>query len=104
LGKPEWNTLFQEDSCRPIVLGFNNGRKSQLHSEPYFAPGIMLWDRTWFSNKERLVLTFDAFTAGLKTGSGWHGCPRHCNAPANNEAFWKKKLNGNARFNLHKTL
>jgi hypothetical protein len=50
LGKPDWGPLFRESSCRRIALGFNNGRKCQIHSEPYFAPGIMLWDRTWFYN------------------------------------------------------
>lgn len=25
-------------------------------------------------------------------GCFWHGCPRHCNTPASNRLFWKKKL------------
>ncbi len=25
-------------------------------------------------------------------GCFWHGCPQHCNLPANNRAFWRKKL------------
>lgn len=28
-------------------------------------------------------------------GCFWHGCPRHCNTPSNNRAFWKKKLAAN---------
>ena len=28
-------------------------------------------------------------------GCFWHGCPRHCNAPSDNRAFWKKKLAAN---------
>jgi len=28
-------------------------------------------------------------------GCFWHGCPKHSNLPANNRAFWEKKLNGN---------
>ena len=28
-------------------------------------------------------------------GCFWHGCPRHCNTPATNRAFWKKKLAAN---------
>jgi DNA mismatch endonuclease (patch repair protein) len=28
-------------------------------------------------------------------GCFWHGCPKHSNLPANNQAFWEKKLNGN---------
>ena len=28
-------------------------------------------------------------------GCFWHGCPRHSNMPANNRAFWMKKLEGN---------
>lgn len=25
-------------------------------------------------------------------GCFWHSCPKHCNTPASNRAFWKKKL------------
>ena len=28
-------------------------------------------------------------------GCFWHGCPEHATKPANNRAFWKKKLAGN---------
>jgi DNA mismatch endonuclease, patch repair protein len=28
-------------------------------------------------------------------GCFWHGCPKHCNQPVNNRAFWRKKLGGN---------
>ena len=28
-------------------------------------------------------------------GCFWHGCPKHANMPANNRAFWMKKLTGN---------
>jgi DNA mismatch endonuclease (patch repair protein) len=28
-------------------------------------------------------------------GCFWHGCPKHSNMPANNRAFWKKKMAAN---------
>jgi DNA mismatch endonuclease (patch repair protein) len=28
-------------------------------------------------------------------GCFWHGCPKHSNMPANNRAFWERKLTGN---------
>jgi DNA mismatch endonuclease, patch repair protein len=28
-------------------------------------------------------------------GCFWHGCPKHSTMPANNRAFWEKKLSGN---------
>ena len=28
-------------------------------------------------------------------GCFWHACPKHSNMPANNRAFWRKKLTGN---------
>ena len=28
-------------------------------------------------------------------GCFWHGCPKHANMPANNRAFWRRKLTGN---------
>lgn len=37
--------------------------------------------------KERVVIFVD--------GCFWHGCPKHSNMPANNRAFWMKKLTGN---------
>ena len=37
--------------------------------------------------KERAVLFVD--------GCFWHGCPKHSNMPANNRAFWLKKLTHN---------
>jgi DNA mismatch endonuclease (patch repair protein) len=37
--------------------------------------------------RERLAVLVD--------GCFWHGCPKHANMPANNRAFWKKKLTGN---------
>jgi DNA mismatch endonuclease (patch repair protein) len=30
-------------------------------------------------------------------GCFWHGCPKHATKPANNRAFWKKKLAGNKK-------
>ena len=37
--------------------------------------------------KARLALFVD--------GCFWHGCPKHGNTPANNRAFWKKKMAAN---------
>jgi DNA mismatch endonuclease (patch repair protein) len=28
-------------------------------------------------------------------GCFWHGCPKHCNQPANNRSFWLKKFTAN---------
>ena len=28
-------------------------------------------------------------------GCFWHGCPKHCNQPSNNRAFWRRKLSAN---------
>jgi DNA mismatch endonuclease Vsr len=36
-----------------------------------------------------------SWTAVFVDGCFWHGCPRHATKPANNRAFWKKKLAGN---------
>jgi DNA mismatch endonuclease (patch repair protein) len=30
-------------------------------------------------------------------GCFWHQCPRHSNVPANNRAFWERKLAGNRK-------
>lgn len=37
--------------------------------------------------KQRLAVFMD--------GCFWHACPKHSNVPANNRAFWFKKLTGN---------
>jgi DNA mismatch endonuclease (patch repair protein) len=43
-------------------------------------PDFVFWQK-------RLALFVD--------GCFWHGCPKHCNTPANNRTFWKKKLAAN---------
>jgi DNA mismatch endonuclease (patch repair protein) len=30
-------------------------------------------------------------------GCFWHGCPKHATKPANNRAFWRRKLAGNKK-------
>jgi DNA mismatch endonuclease, patch repair protein len=30
-------------------------------------------------------------------GCFWHGCPKHATKPANNRAFWQRKLAGNKK-------
>jgi DNA mismatch endonuclease (patch repair protein) len=30
-------------------------------------------------------------------GCFWHGCPKHATKPANNHAFWQRKLAGNKK-------
>jgi DNA mismatch endonuclease (patch repair protein) len=34
-------------------------------------------------------------TAIFVDGCFWHGCPKHATKPANNRAFWRRKLTGN---------
>jgi DNA mismatch endonuclease (patch repair protein) len=34
-------------------------------------------------------------TAVFVDGCFWHGCPKHATKPANNRAFWQRKLAGN---------
>jgi DNA mismatch endonuclease (patch repair protein) len=36
-------------------------------------------------------------TAIFVDGCFWHGCPRHATKPANNRAFWRRKLAGNKK-------
>jgi len=57
--------------------------------------GITGWRRNWplFGRpdfvfpQQRLALFVD--------GCFWHGCPKHYMKPANNKAFWRKKLEAN---------
>ena len=36
-------------------------------------------------------------TAIFVDGCFWHGCPKHATKPANNRAFWQRKLAGNKK-------
>ncbi len=36
-------------------------------------------------------------------GCFWHKCPKHFRMPKSNVAFWKKKINGNAKRDVKKT-
>jgi DNA mismatch endonuclease (patch repair protein) len=40
-----------------------------------------------------LKLKFAVFVDGCF----WHVCPKHCNQPANNRAFWRRKLSANRK-------
>jgi hypothetical protein len=81
LGLKKWAGLFQESSNRRIVVGLNQPRKGKLHDEPYFALGIMLWNRSWFANepwflKNRKDIAAHFQSAGFQIvrneGSSWH--------------------------------
>jgi hypothetical protein len=81
LGLQKWADLFQESSSRRIVVGLNQPRKVKLHHEPYFALGIMLWNRSWFANeswflKNRKNIAAHFQDAGFQIvrneGSSWH--------------------------------
>ncbi len=37
-------------------------------------------------------------------GCFWHGCPKHCQFPDTNRAFWRNKLEGNRKRDRHVTL
>lgn len=36
-------------------------------------------------------------------GCFWHGCPKHCQLPATNRAFWRRKLEANKERDRHVT-
>ena len=59
---------------------FPGSRRSSLVSRLTVRPDFVF-------RQVRLALFVD--------GCFWHGCPRHATKPANNRAFWKKKLAGN---------
>ena len=61
---------------------FPGSRRSSLVSRLSVRPDFVF-------RQVRLALFVD--------GCFWHGCPRHATKPANNRAFWKKKLAGNKK-------
>jgi DNA mismatch endonuclease (patch repair protein) len=61
---------------------FPGSRRSSLVSRLTVRPDFVF-------RQVRLALFVD--------GCFWHGCPQHATTPANNRAFWKKKLAGNKR-------
>jgi len=59
--------------------------------------GITGWRRHWpLFGKPDFVFP-KLKVAIFADGCFWHCCPRHSNMPANNRAFWQRKLDGNRR-------
>jgi DNA mismatch endonuclease (patch repair protein) len=77
------------------VMGRGNRRTELALVQVFRKHGITGWRRhqTVFGKpdfvfpKLRLAVFVD--------GCFWHGCPKHCNQPANNRAFWRRKLAAN---------
>lgn len=106
--RPCWNLLRTSLDLMPDV--FTKSKRSQVMSrirgtgnkdtelrmiQIFRANRIVGWRRNWplFGKpdfvfpKHRLAVFVD--------GCFWHGCPLHATKPANNAAFWKKKLSAN---------
>ena len=74
-------------------------RKRTPALSPARRGGCTFWPSTLNSQPPLTVRPDFVFpksrTAIFVDGCFWHGCPRHATKPANNRAFWEKKLAGN---------
>jgi len=54
--------------------------------------------------KHRIDIAFPTErVAVFVDGCFWHRCPEHCKMPKSNVAFWKRKINGNAKRDKRET-
>jgi DNA mismatch endonuclease (patch repair protein) len=53
------------------------------------------WRRDWPVFGRPDFVFPNARVAVFVDGCFWHACPKHSNMPANNRAFWRKKLTAN---------
>ena len=54
--------------------------------------------------KHRIDVAFPSLhVAVFVDGCFWHKCPKHFKMPKSNVAFWKKKINGNAKRDARET-
>ncbi|HEY1662937.1 MAG TPA: PD-(D/E)XK nuclease family protein [Verrucomicrobiae bacterium] len=106
LGKASWASLFNELSCRRIVVGLNQPGVGKLHEQPYFSLCVMLWNRTWFVNNSWFELHRFNVAAHFKQlgyqvvrngGSSWHrnqdwNSPYPIQGIKFANAFWERKF------------
>ena len=92
---PDVFTKAKRSQVMSRIRGRGNKETELALAKLLRAAGITGWRRhtallgrpDFTFRKERVVLFVD--------GCFWHGCPQHSNMPANNRAFWLKKLTRN---------
>jgi DNA mismatch endonuclease (patch repair protein) len=94
---PDVFTESKRSEVMSRIRGRGNKQTEVALAKLLRARGIKGWRRHLpvfgrpdFVFRERKVAIF-------VDGCFWHGCPKHSNMPANNRAFWQKKLTSNRR-------
>ena len=92
---PDVFTKAKRSEVMSRIRGRGNKETEIALARIFRAEGITGWRRhtalignpDFAFRRQRVAIFVD--------GCFWHGCPKHSNMPANNRAFWKKKLAGN---------
>lgn len=92
---PDVFTKEKRSAVMSRIRGRGNKDTELALARLFRAQGITGWRRhtalvgrpDFAFRRQRVVVFVD--------GCFWHGCPKHSNMPANNRAFWMKKLTGN---------
>jgi len=86
---------------RQIVISVRSSRRKEAQTENRkseignlkligaSSPRLLRVKADFVFRQVRLALFVD--------GCFWHGCPKHATKPANNRAFWRRKLAGNKK-------
>jgi DNA mismatch endonuclease (patch repair protein) len=92
---PDVFTKAKRSEVMSRIRGRGNKETEIVLARLFRAEGITGWRRHTalvgrpdFAFRSQRVAVF-------VDGCFWHGCPKHSNMPANNRAFWMKKLTGN---------
>ena len=92
---PDVFTKAKRSEVMSRIRGRGNKDTELALAKIFRAQGITGWRRNQsvFGKPDFVFQKFKL--AVFVDGCFWHGCPKHCNQPANNRAFWRRKLSAN---------
>lgn len=92
---PDVFTKAKRSEVMSRIRGRGNKETEIALARLFRADGITGWRRhTALIGKPDFAFCHQR-VAVFVDGCFWHACPKHSNMPANNRAFWMKKLSGN---------
>jgi DNA mismatch endonuclease (patch repair protein) len=92
---PDIFTKAKRSEVMSLIRGRGNKETEIALAQLFRAEGITGWRRHAAIVGRPDFAFWRQRVAVFVDGCFWHGCPKHCNTPVNNHAFWQKKLAGN---------
>jgi DNA mismatch endonuclease (patch repair protein) len=97
---PDVFTKAKRSEVMARIRGRGNKETELVLMRLFRTHGVIGWRRQHPVFERPDFVFVKARVAVFVDGCFWHGCPKHSNQPANNRAFWKRKLTANRRRDL----